>query len=172
MRVVVIEPPELVVSADEAREARVFSTDHDDDYVEMLLDIAQSEIDGPSGWLNRAIGEQLLQITLPACVEVEADCLPYPPVTEIVSDVESDDGCTRVVQYWAGQPIEQVPRRIKHAIIMMAGTLRDAVPDAGGTIKSKTVDGVGRWDYSLPDGAAAAMKSTAERLLSTYQVYA
>lgn len=172
MRVTVVEVPERVVDADEARLARVFTDADADAYVEDLLEIAQSEIDGPAGWLNRAIGEQLLQVTLPACVVVKMECLPYPPVTEIVSDVLSEDGCTRVVQYWAGQPAEEIPKRIKHAIIMMAGMLRDAVPADEGALKSKTVDGVGRWDYSLPDGAAEAMKSAAERLLSTYRVYA
>ncbi len=172
MRVAVIEPPETVVTAQEARDARVFTTDDEDDYVDTLLEIAQSEIDGPAGWLNRAIGKQLLQITLPACTDVKMECLPYPPVTEIVSNVLSDDGCTRVIQYWAGQPIDEVPKRIKHAIILMAGVLRDATPDEGGLIKRKTVEGVGSREYTLPDGAADAMKTAAERLLSTYQVYA
>lgn len=172
MRVVVITPPELVVTADEARTARVFTDADDDEYVGALLEIAQSEIDGPSGWLGRSIGVQTLQVTLPACADVRLDCLPYRPAIEILSNELSADGLTRSVEYRAGQEIDDVPRRIKHAIIMMAGTLRDAVPADEGALKSKTVDGVGRWDYSLPDGAAAAMKSAAERLLSTYQVYA
>jgi hypothetical protein len=172
VRVVVIEPPELVVSADEAREARVFTADDDDDYVEMLLDIAQSEIDGPKGWLNRCIGEQVLQATLPATVDVHGDCLPYPPFVEIVSNVVSDDGCTRVVQWRAGQIADDVPRRIKHAIILMAGTLRDTTPDEGGFVKKKTIDGVGSREYTIPDGASEAMRNAAERLLVTYRVYA
>jgi hypothetical protein len=172
MAVVVIDPPEIVVTADEARTARVFTEDDDDEYVESLLEIAQSEIDGPSGWLGRCIGEQVLQIILPASVEVDGACLPYPPFVEIVSDVVSDDGCNRVVQYRAGQAVDEVPKRIKHAIIMMAGTLRDATPSEGGALKKKTVDGVGSREYTLPDGAADAMKTAAERLLSTYQVYA
>lgn len=172
MHVIVVELPERVVSATEARLARVFTDDDENDYVEGLLEIAQSEIDGPTGWLGRCIGEQRLRITLPGAADVRIDCLPYGPVSEIVSNVLSEDGCTRVIEYRAGQPIEDVPKRIKHAIIMMAGMLRDAVPADEGSLKSKTVDGVGRWDYSLPDGAADAMKSAAERLLSTYRVYA
>ena len=172
MRIVVIEPPELVVTAAEARTARVFTDADDDDYVDMLLEIAQSEIDGPSGWLGRCIGEQQLQVTLTALADVRLDCLPYRPVTEIISNVLSDDGCTRIVEYRAGQPVEEVPKRIKHAIIMMAGALKDATPSEGGFLKKKTVDGVGSREYTLPDGAADAMKTAAERLLSTYQVYA
>ncbi|SNS36253.1 hypothetical protein SAMN05216374_0979 [Tardiphaga sp. OK246] len=172
MPVVVIEPPELVVTAGEARTARVFTEDDDDEYVEHLLEIAQSEIDGPPGWLGRSIGVQTLQLTLPFCANIRPECLPYRPVIEILSDVLSEDGCHRIVEYRAGQEIDDVPRRIKHAIIMMAGTLRDATPDEGGTLKKKTVDGVGSREYTLPDGAADAMKNAAERLLATYQVYA
>jgi hypothetical protein len=171
MRVVVIEPPELVVTAEEARTARVFADDDDNDYVEGLLEIAQSEIDGPAGWLNRCIGEQVLQITLPVSAQVRGSCLPYPPFIEIVSDVLSEDGCTRVVQYRAGQVADDVPRRIKHAIILMAGVLRDATPNEGGAIKRETVDGVGSMDYSLPDGASNAMEKAAANLLSTYRVF-
>lgn len=170
-KVVVIEPPERVVEAQEARDARVFTEADDDTYIEGLLEIAQSEIDGPPGWLNRCIGEQVIQLTQPAFLPVRADCLPYPPVMEIESNVLSEDGCSRLIQYRAGQDIDDVPKRIKHAIILMAGILRDATPDEGGLIKRKTVEGVGSREYTLPDGAADSMKNAAERLLSTYRVY-
>lgn len=172
MRFVVIEPPENVVTAEEARAARVFTDADDDDYIDLLLEIAQSEIDGPPGWLGRSIGEQRLRVTLPASTDVRMECLRYQPVTEIISNTLSQDGCSRVVEYWAGQAIDDVPKRIKHAIIMMAGALKDATPSEGGFLKKRTVDGVGSREYTLPDGAADAMKTAAERLLSTYQVYA
>jgi hypothetical protein len=172
MTVVVIEPPELVVSAQEARDARVFTDDDDDDYIEMLLDIAQSEIDGPPGWLRYCIGEQILQVTLPVREEVRLDALPFRPAVEILTDVLSADGCARLVTYRAGRPPDEVPRRIKHAIILMAGALRDATPSEGGVIKKKTIEGVGSREYTLPDGAASKMKAAAELLLSTYQGYA
>jgi hypothetical protein len=69
-----------------------------------------------------------------------------------------------------GQGIDDVPRRIKHAIILTAGVLRDAIPNEGGAIKRETVDGVGSMDYSLPDGASNAMEKAAANLLSTYRV--
>jgi hypothetical protein len=172
MTVVVIEPPEPVVTAQEARDARVFTDDDDDIYIEMLLEIAQSEIDGPPGWLRYSIGEQVLRTEIPASAIVQAECLPFRPVTEIISNVASDDGCARVVTYRAGLPADDVPRRIKHAIILMAGALRDATPSEGGAIKKKTVEGVGSREYTLPDGAADKMKTAAGQLLSTYQGYA
>jgi hypothetical protein len=171
MSVTVITAPPLVVTAAEARAAGIFTSDDGDEYVETMLEIAQSEIDGPDGWLGRSIGEQVLQITLPAYADVRIDCLPYRPVSSIISNVLSADGCSRVVQYNTGQAIADVPKRIKHAIILMAGVLRDATPDEGGAVKRKTVEGVGAFDYGVPDGAADAMKAAGERLLSTYQVY-
>jgi hypothetical protein len=172
MSVIVVTPPTVVVTVSEALTAGVFTIDDDDGYVETMLEIAQSEIDGPQGWLGRSIGEQVLQITVPAHIDVRLECLPYQPVSSIVSNVVSADGCTRVVQYNAGQAIGSVPKRIKHAIILMAGALRDATPDEGGLVKRKTVEGVGSREYTLPDGAADAMKTAAERLLATYQVFA
>jgi hypothetical protein len=172
MSIIVITPPPRVVTADEARDAGVFAGGDADGYVETMLEIAQSEIDGPDGWLGRSIGEQVLQLTLPSYVDVRIECLPYRPVSSIVSSVLSADGCSRVVQYNAGQATADVPKRIKHAIILMAGVLRDATPDEGGLIKRKTVEGVGSREYTLPDGASDAMKTAAERLLATYQVYA
>lgn len=169
---IVVEPPLRVVTAIEARAARVFSADDEAAYIENLLEVAQSLIDGPDGTLNRCIGEQVLQITLPDYVDVRGDCLPYPPFVEIVSNVLSDDGCTRIVKWKAGQEVAKVPKRIKLAIIMMAGKLRDAVPDEGGAIKRETVDGIGSTDYSLPNGAADAMTSAAAWLLAPYRVYA
>jgi hypothetical protein len=172
MTVVVIQPPELVVTAEEARDARIFTADDDDGYIEMLLEIAQSEIDGPKGWPQISVGEQVLQIVLPASCDVDAESLPLPPFVSIESNIVSDDGCTRTVVWNAGWPFNEVPKAIKHAIILMAGVLRDATPDAGGFVKRKTIEGVGSRDYSLPDGAAEQMKQVADRLLDRWRVYA
>lgn len=170
MPVVVVIPPDPVVSAQEARDVRIFTDADDDDYVDLLLEIAQSEIEAP-GWFGRAIGEQVLQIELPAWCEVDLKSLPFPPFISIVSEVVSDDGQTRTVQWNAGWPIDEVPKAIKHAIILMAGTLRDATPDEGGFLRKKTVEGVGSREYTLPDGAADAMKATAERLLMRWRIW-
>ncbi len=171
MRVVVIEPPQRVVSASAAKAAKVFSADDGDAYVNLLLDVAQAEIDGPNAWLGRSLGEQVLETTMPAACEVDTSMLPFPPFVSIVSNTVSDDGNTRTVRWNAGYVDGEIPAPIRHAIIMMAGQLRDAVPSDDGAIKRKTVDGVGSWEYSLPDGAAAAMKAAAERLLAPYRVY-
>lgn len=172
MHVVVIEPPENVVSLEEARRARAFTEGDDDEYVEELLEIAQSEIDGPGGWLGRSIGMQTLKATIVAgdefFADVRADRLPYQPVTEILRNELSADGCQRVVEYRAGQGFDDVPRRLKRAIILMAAALKDAAPDEGGFIKRKTVEGVGSREYTLPNGAADKMKAAADSLLFSY----
>lgn len=170
---VVIERPTAVVTPAEARAAKVFSASDGDSYVSMLLAIAQAQIEGSYGRYGMAIGRQTLEITLPAHCSVDVTDLPLPPYISTVSETLSDDGRSRRFRWLAGyggdEPAQLVPVQIKHAIIMMAGALRDAVPDDEGAVKSKTIDGVGRWDYSLPDGAADAMRRVADSLLEPFK---
>lgn len=170
---VVIERPAAVVTPEEARAAKVFSTGDGDSYVSMLLAIAQAKIEGSYGLCGIAIGRQTLEITVPAHCSVDVTNLPLPPYISTVSDTLSDDGRARRFRWIAGyggdEPAQPVPVQIKHAIIMMAGALRDAVPDDEGAVKSKTIDGVGRWDYSLPDGAADTMRRVADSLLEPFK---
>ena len=93
MRVVVIEGPEPAVSLVEAkRHLRIVDTDgdgnvlpsEDDPYVEALIAAAQGHIDGPTGWLGRAIGVQTLEADLDGFVYDRID-LPYRPIIDIVS---------------------------------------------------------------------------------------
>jgi hypothetical protein len=168
---VVIEGPAIVVTAAEAKAAKVFSADDGDSYINMLLAVAQSQIDGSDGILGRAIGLQTLELTVFAHTVVDTSRLPLPNYIDTVSDTLSQDGRTRAFRWRAGYPdAASVPAAIKHAIIMMAGVLRDAVPADEGALKSKTIDGVGRWDYSLPDGAAASMQKCADSLLAQFRV--
>lgn len=163
----VIAGPAAAVTAAEAKASQVFSADDDDSYVELLLSIAQAQIDGWTGWLGRAIGLQTLEVTVPACWTFDRSCL-LPPYVDTVTDTLSEDGLTRAFRYRAGYTT--VPAPIKHAIILMAGALRDATPSDGGEIKSRTVDGVGRFDYTTSDGAGDAMKNAAMALLANYKV--
>lgn len=161
-----IEGPAIAATPAEAKAVGVFSADDNDAYIETMLAIAQSEIDGWDGWLGRAIGEQTLEVTVPGSWEFDEDCLLGPFIEE-VSDVEQSDG-TRKYQYKAGY--QTIPPAIKHAIILMAAELSDAVPDEGGLIKRETIDGIGSQEFSLPDGAAASMRSAAGRLLERFWV--
>lgn len=82
MFVRVITPPAPIVTWAEARKHLRLDDDEDREYVESLIAAATSWIDGPEGWLGRALGEQTLELV---------DCafgygrLPYPPLVSIES---------------------------------------------------------------------------------------
>jgi len=85
MRVIVVSPPAPVVTWAEAdQHLRLDGDDEQRPMVERLVKAATQHIDGPDGWLGRALGLQTLEARL---------CgfggglirLPYPPVVDIVS---------------------------------------------------------------------------------------
>lgn len=89
MRVVVITPPAPVVTWEEAEQHLELDGDTSKQtQVEAMIAAATAHIDGPDGWLGRAIGAQTLELRLdhfsgPAhCLEIR---LPYPPVIEPLS---------------------------------------------------------------------------------------
>jgi len=83
MPVRVISSPEPVVTLDDAK--AFLRVDHADDneMIDDLIVAAQSEIDGPLGWLGRAIGLQTLEATFDSFHSWMP--LPYPDLKEIVS---------------------------------------------------------------------------------------
>lgn len=84
MRVFVVTPPEPVVSlADAKRHLRVDGND-EDALIEAMIAAATGHIDGPDGWLGRALGVQILE------ARTDFSCgssirLPFRPVVELVS---------------------------------------------------------------------------------------
>lgn len=131
MRVTVITPPEPIVSWDEARvHLRLEDGDDQQAYVEGLIAAVTAWLDGPVGWLGRALGEQTLEAVFPIYGEPAARCYPYPPFLSLVSDVPAVDGATTAVRWRAGYEAGKVPAPIRHAILMMVSHLfnnRDAV---------------------------------------------
>lgn len=83
MRVVVITPPEPVVTIDEAKRHLKQDSDDDADLIKSYVAAATQHLDGPDGYLNRAIGVQTLEAR--ADVFCDAMVLPYPPLIDIVS---------------------------------------------------------------------------------------
>lgn len=83
MRVVVVTPPDPVVTIEEAK--RHLKQDSDDDalLIEAYVAAATAHIDGPDGWLGRSIGVQTLDAFLPA-FGVVSIALPYPPAIDII----------------------------------------------------------------------------------------
>lgn len=65
MPVVVITPPNPIVTSDMAKAHLRIDGDDEDDLLDLYIDAAQGMIDGPYGWLGRCIGQQTLELCLP-----------------------------------------------------------------------------------------------------------
>lgn len=84
MRVVVITPPDPVVTLAEAKAHLDVLHDDDDTLITALVAAATQHIDGANGWLGRAIGPQELE----ARGAFFEDCgirPPFPPVISVAS---------------------------------------------------------------------------------------
>jgi uncharacterized phiE125 gp8 family phage protein len=90
MPVVVITPPQFaLVSLEEAKAHLRVEHDDDNDYIEALVETATNTIDGPAGWLGRALITQTLEWRGDEFGSCDIR-LPYPPIAAIVS-VKYDD---------------------------------------------------------------------------------
>lgn len=84
MRVAVVTPPAPVVTWEEADAHLKLDGDVEQQaLVEGMVAAATGHIDGPDGWLGRAIGVQTLEMRLPAFGTCGAIALPYPPAIAI-----------------------------------------------------------------------------------------
>jgi len=88
-RVVVVTPPEPFIDLAEAKEHLRVDHDDDDDLISVLINAATGHIDGPDGWLGRAIGVQTLELMLPGFV-AGSFALPCPPAL-FVEGVQYED---------------------------------------------------------------------------------
>jgi uncharacterized phiE125 gp8 family phage protein len=90
MPVVVITPPQFALaSLEEAKAHLRVEHDDDNDYIEALVETATNMIDGPDGWLGRALITQTLEWRGDEFGSCDIR-LPYPPIAAIVS-VKYDD---------------------------------------------------------------------------------
>lgn len=87
MRVFVVEPPVPVVTWDDANQHLKLDGDTDQQaYVESLIAAATGNLDGPDGWLGRALGPQTLEARFDRFDRCDAGIrLPYGPIIDIVS---------------------------------------------------------------------------------------
>ena len=94
MSVLVITPPEPIVSLDTAKAHLRVTTDDEDALITAYLEAAQSSLDGPNGWLGRAIGLQTLE-WLSDDFPDGCTPLPFGPVQEVeqvgYTDVSGDE---------------------------------------------------------------------------------
>lgn len=87
MRVLVITPPGELVSLDDAKKHLRVDHEDDDAYITGLVAAAVAWLDGPAGWLGRALGIQTLELVTDRFGD---GCrtwidIPYPPLIDIVS---------------------------------------------------------------------------------------
>lgn len=122
MRVVVIAPPVPFITAEQAKQHLRVEGDDENGYIVGLIAVATAWIDGPDGWLGRALGEQVLEAVLPSSAWACERRLPLPPLLAILSEATASNGFT-TVRYRAGYADGAVPAPIRHAILLMVGHL-------------------------------------------------
>lgn len=97
MSVVVVDPPEgPIISLEMAKSHLRVDHDDDDELIASLVAAAMKHVDGPDGWLGRALLTQTLEARFSAfCDELS---LPYPPIVEVESVMYDDsDGVEQTV---------------------------------------------------------------------------
>ncbi len=185
MRVIVVTPPARFVSVEEAREhLRVDAGE--DQLIGGMIDAASAHIDGPDGWLGRAIGVQMLTSYYHG-FEGGAPVLPCPPVISIEDvAVRGDDGVWTSIpsadyelrgdrlypvpgRFWPSvrwemdrvrvryqAGYETIPAPIRVAVLLMAGDL----------YRNRQESVIGTTATTVPMAASVAA------LLTPYRVYA
>lgn len=195
MRVVVITPPAPLVSWEDASaHLKLASNDSQQVEVEAMIAAASAHIDGPEGWLGRAIGLQTLEarsdLFIPSpCDSMTGLKLPFPPATEIVSVSYIDgNGATQVIvadQYeLIGNELVPAfgstwprPRAQREAVRIRYKAGYAALPKPVRSAILLMVGDLYRFRETSLDGRASGiveipMSVTVENLLAPYQVYA
>jgi hypothetical protein len=198
-RFVIVEAPEPLLSAEEARAGIPALASLDDGVLEGLIAAATAELDGPSGWLGRSLGLQVLEWQIDAfpCGLLPI-AMPLAPIVEIVAVDYDDTADSEVVldpglyRLRAGQllPIgawptavsrrgsvrirysagyETAPAPILVAIKLRAGELAALLAEDG-ALRKRVVEGVGSREFE--SGSVRSRTSRAvEALVSGYRLW-
>lgn len=143
----VITPPAPFVTIADLKAYQIIEhTDWDATRVPMALNAAMSLVDGPRGWLGRALAPQTLELATRSysrwtgftCVAGTAIDLPCPPIIELVAVEYDKDGSTTVVgpsayrlQRGACQFVSSIPVHDELRIQYRAGYVGEAGTAAG-----------------------------------------
>jgi uncharacterized phiE125 gp8 family phage protein len=177
MRVVVVEAPAPVVTWEMAEQhLKLDGDDTQKDYVEGLIAAATGLLDGPEGWLGRAIGMQTLEAYLPTPLRHAVVQLPYRPIVDLVQ-VETQAGAAWEAMEPAAYSLDGIAVSFRYR----STTLTAAAP-GGLRIRYRA----GYEDVPAPIRAAILMMTSelyrnrgsgeasfgaAEMLLSSFRVY-
>jgi len=187
MRTVVVTPPSPIISLDEAKAHLKVEHDEDDAVITGMVEGAVGHLDGPHGWLGRALGPQTLECYLPA-FGATSIALPFPPALEIAEIAYvGDDGAEVVLPAdagelrgsllrprwptvwpqpaWRGGDGETVRIRYRAGYETLPSALRSAILLMVGDLyrNRDTVAAVG--------AVAVPMSTTVENLLSPFRVW-
>lgn len=86
----VITPPKPAVTLERAKAHLVVEHDDDDGLIEAYVAAATGTLDGPDGWLGRALGVQTLEARFDAFPCEDLMRLPYAPIVAIEA-IKYDD---------------------------------------------------------------------------------
>lgn len=92
MRVIVVEPPRPLLSIEEVKAHLRIDGDDEDVTIAGYIATASEHLDGETGCLGRAIGQQLLEARFSAEEAQTEISLRYPPIAEILSIAYVDAG--------------------------------------------------------------------------------
>ena len=85
MRIVVVTPPAPVVTLAEAKAHLRVTGTAEDTLIEGMVAAATQHLDGPAGWLGRALGVQELEARLDLSCHPSLIRLSFPPITSVTS---------------------------------------------------------------------------------------
>lgn len=83
MLVTVATPPSPVVTLVDAKSHLGVQHDRDNTLIEGFVAAATAALDGPTGWLGRALGVQVLELTLEGFPQPPKDAWPQPSSVDI-----------------------------------------------------------------------------------------
>ena len=185
MRVVLLVAPAPIAQPSDV--VGIQSSDHS--RVVDLIASAQAQIDGPTGWLNRSLGVQTIEVSS----DRWPSDLPCRPILDLVSvevDGKAVSGVTvsrdgrlkvagacpsgsTVIRYRAGYDGDKngpVPANAKAAVVLLVQDLLAASAEHGG-LRSVGVDGAFSEAYNAPDQVQRGRVTSIESLLSSLRVY-
>lgn len=185
MRVFVVTPPLPVVNLEEAKRHLRVEGEDEDGLIQAYVAAATGHIDGPDGWLGRAIGEQMLEVRFDAACGGTVR-LPFPPFVELVSvsyldsdgieqmadlgDLEafgSDLAPARGGWPWASGSARREGVRVRYraGYTVVPGPIRAAILLMVGDLYRN------RETVAATSMTAVPMSTTVENLLAPFRVY-